>query len=160
MPADADSANALFARVERLGLRALSADAVDGLHRSIKLATRELVQFASLSSQISCLLEAGELRVNDFDLGGRVEGDLARDDFGGIFRHCRPTCNCPLQPNQTLSLRCCSVISAAPSVIITRFPLHTILKVVVNMPQKSKKRHVLWGGNVTSHVRKMDDSRM
>ena len=85
MPADADSANALFARVERLGLRALSADAVDGLHRSIKLATRELVQFASLSSQISCLLEAGELRVNDFDLGWRVEGDLARDDFGGIF---------------------------------------------------------------------------
>jgi hypothetical protein len=89
MPADADSANALFARVERLGLRALSADAADGLHRSIKLATRELVQFASLSSQISCLLEAGELRVNDFDLGGRVEGDLARDrvtdDFGGIF---------------------------------------------------------------------------
>ena len=88
MPADADSANALFARVARLGLPALTADAVDGLHRSIKLATRELVQFASLSSQISCLLEAGELRVNDFALVGRVEGDLARDradDFGGIF---------------------------------------------------------------------------
>ena len=88
MPADADSANALFARVERLGLPALTSDAVDGLHRSRKLATRELVQFASLSSQISCLLEAGELRVNDVDLWGRVEGDLARDrpdDFGGIF---------------------------------------------------------------------------
>jgi hypothetical protein len=91
MPAGADSANFLLARFERPGLEALITCL--GFHRSITFANCSFVQFASLSTASSFLLEGGEpVESGDDELdesGWRVEsGDFARDradDFAGIF---------------------------------------------------------------------------
>jgi hypothetical protein len=97
MPAGADSANFLLARFERPGLEALITCL--GFHRSITFAICSFVQFASLSTASSFLLEGGEpVESGDDELdesGWRVEsGDFARDradDFAGIFTRMKTT---------------------------------------------------------------------